>query len=90
MSVKASEIVDWSRVPCSFMPHGDGTRASYQTWGRGPKVGEVIGLRAEDGRMAAYRVTEFVPSHMAADYDGVMVRLQFIPGREIEDDSDQS
>lgn len=86
MKIKASEIEDWSTVTCSFMPHGDGTRASYQTWGRGPSVGTVIGLRAKDGRGAAYRVIERVPGPASADYDGVMVRLQFIPGRDIEDD----
>ena len=83
--MKAADITEW-HGPCTFMPHDDGRRASLQAWApsKRPAVGAVIGLRDRAGRLAAYRVTEHAPSHMAADYDGWIIRLEFIPGREIE------
>lgn len=81
--VRASDIEDWSRVPKEFMPGAAG-KASMLTWGKSPDVGTVIGLRHPEGGMAAYRVIERAQRHFAADYDGIIVRLEFIPGRSIE------
>lgn len=86
---KASQIIDWTKRSYSFLPHDGGLRGSLQSWtghGPRPKVGDLLGLRAKEGGVAVYRVTGFAPEHFAADYDGFIARVEFVPGSTIEDD----
>ena len=85
MTYKASQIIDWTHRDYVFIPREGGYKGLLQAWGRSPKVGDLLALRNKP-MASVYRVVEFAPSHIAADYDGFMVRVEFVPGREIEDD----
>lgn len=80
---KASQVIDWTRRSYEFMPRDDGRRGSLQSWGKRPKVGDLLALRNGSGA-SVYRVLEFAPDHIAADYDGFIVRVEFVPGSTIE------
>lgn len=84
-TAKASQVIDWTRQTYEFMPRDGGLCGSLQSWGRRPKVGALLALRNGE-KASVYRVVEFGPAHIAADYDGYIARVEFVPGRDIEDD----
>lgn len=82
---KASEIVDWTTRDYVFTPHDGGYRGSLMAWGRRPRVGTLLALRNKPVS-SVYRVVDFRPDHIAADYDGFTALVEFVRGSDIEDD----
>lgn len=82
---KASQVVDWTRRSYEFMPRDGGRSGSLQSWGERPKVGGLLALRNGSGA-SVYRVLGFAPDHVAADYDGFIAQVEFVPGSTIKDD----
>lgn len=81
-TAKASQVIDWTQHTYEFMPRDGGLRGSLMSWGRRPKVDDLLALRNGE-RASVYRVVEFAPQTASADYDGYIARVEFVPGRDI-------
>jgi hypothetical protein len=86
--VKASELIDWTTRDYVFTPIDGGIKGHLLAWGKPPRKGNCLILKSDDKEKpgAVYRVVKFIPGHIAADYDGFMVKVEFIPGSMIEND----